>query len=94
MNVDISVKWFGDNFNINFAKEGEDFFSLKGCSIKEHQGSEFISVPAKKNEKTGKWWRHAWLADGFSTYVLDMAKKSQPRQPGSDDDLGDQQIPF
>ena len=98
MNVEFSVKWFGDQFNINMVADGEDQYSLKGCRIKSGANGEFISVPATKKQN-GDWWRHAWLSDRFGGYILKLAKESmpqdaersairdEPRQPEPDDDI-------
>lgn len=78
----ITVKWFNDSFNIGLAsKEGADeFLSIKGCRIKEYDGKEFVSFPSTKNEKTGKWWNHAWASDKFQAAVIAEARKSMPGQ--------------
>jgi DNA-binding cell septation regulator SpoVG len=52
---------------------------LKGCQIKDGPNGPFVSVPSKKNEQTGKYWNHAYLADKFAAIVLSKAQESQPR---------------
>jgi DNA-binding cell septation regulator SpoVG len=69
------------SFNIELASdEGRDaFFVLKGCQLKDGPNGPFVSVPSKKNESTGKYWNHAYLADKFAAVVLSKAQESQPR---------------
>jgi hypothetical protein len=94
----ITVKWFNDSFNINLhSKEGVDeFLSIKGCRIKSHDGKEFISFPSTKNEKTGKYWNHAWGSDKFQAAVISEAKKSIPsagKRDGGVTEMADD-VPF
>lgn len=69
------------SFNLELASEaGRDaFLVLKGCQIKDGPNGPFVSVPSKKNESTGKYWNHAYLADKFSAIVLSKAQESQQR---------------
>lgn len=90
----VTVKWFGESFNVNLhAKEGvEEFLSVKGCRVKEHDGKEFVAFPSQKNEKTGKWWNHVWANEKFQAAVIAEAKKakSPPKDGGAstmDDDI-------
>lgn len=93
----ISIQWHGDQFNINLhSQEGkEEFLSIKGCRIKESGGKEFVSMPATKSEKSGKWWNHAWASEPFQNTVIALAKKSMPRAAAEKrvNDIDDQ-IPF
>ena len=70
------------SFNIELASDdGRDaFFVLKGCQLKDGPNGPFVSVPSKKNESTGKYWNHAYLADKFAAVVLSKAQESQPSQ--------------
>lgn len=70
------------SFNLELASdEGRDaFFVLKGCQLKDGPNGPFVSVPCKKNEITGKYWNHAYLADKFAAIVLSKAQESQPQQ--------------
>jgi hypothetical protein len=69
------------SFNLELASEEgrEAFLVLKGCQIKDGTNGPFVSVPSKKNESTGKYWNHAYLADKFAAIVLSKAQESQPR---------------
>ena len=70
------------SFNLELAsEEGRDaFLVLKGCQIKDGPNGTFVSVPSKKNEQTGKYWNHAYLADKFAAIVLSKAQESMPRE--------------
>lgn len=90
------------SFNLELAsEEGRDaFFVLKGCQLKDGPNGPFVSVPSKKNETTGKYWNHAYLADKFAAVVLSKAQESQPRQeapqrmaPKSQDGFKARQLP-
>ena len=99
----VSIEWSksGKTFSVNIAKkEGEDaFLSIKGCSIREYEGKEFVSWPATKMDD-GKWFRYAWANDAFVSHVVELANKGRTSEkPASappkkntipDDDL----IPF
>jgi hypothetical protein len=83
------------------------FLSIKGCRIgTKGDGTPFLAFPATKNEKTGKWWNHAWADEKFQNAILQMAKplvkappKPAPKAPvgstGSGfEDMPDSDIPF
>lgn len=91
----VQVKWFGDSFNVGLcAKEGaEEFLSIKGCRIKEYNGKQFVAFPAQKNEKTGKWWSHAWASDKFQAVVIEKAEASK-QKARSNPAPADEDIPF
>ena len=79
----ISIEWFGGTypqFNVSLsAVEGrQEFMSIKGVRIREGKDGEFVSWPATKSEKTGKYWNHVWGSDAFNQAVLEAAKASQP----------------
>lgn len=76
----ITIKWFGDQFNIGLASaEGRDeFLSIKGCRLKSGERGDFVSWPAQKKDD-GTYWRHVWGSDEFQAAVIREAKKSQPQ---------------
>lgn len=76
----ISVKWFGDQFNVGLASAAgkDDFISIKGVRIKSSDKGEFLSWPAQKKDD-GTWWRHVWSSDEFQSAVIAEARKSQPK---------------
>jgi hypothetical protein len=78
----IGIEWHSDQFNVNLSSaEGRDaFLSVKGCRIVSGQSGDFVGWPATKNEKSGKWWRHAWGSDAFNAAVLEKAQASKPAQ--------------
>ena len=80
--MDIRTTWFGDQFNIELASApGKDaFLSVKGCRIVSGRNGDFISPPSTKNEKTGKYWNHAWLSEPFGAVVMEKAMASKPAQ--------------
>jgi hypothetical protein len=78
----IGIEWHGDNFNVNLSSaEGRpEFLSVKGCRIVSGQSGDFVGWPATKNEKTNKYWRHAWGSDAFNAAVMEAALKTKPAQ--------------
>lgn len=80
----IGIEWFpGDRpqFNVTLASaEGkEPFLTVKGCRIVDGSKGAFVSWPATKNEKTGKYWNHVYANDAFATAVLQEAYKAAPK---------------
>jgi hypothetical protein len=69
------------SFNVNLhSKEGADpFLVVKGCRIVNGSKGEFVSGPATKNEKTGKYWNHTYFGEKFSEEVLRLAKVAKPK---------------
>ena len=73
----------------------EPFLSIRGCRIVEGSKGTFLSWPARKIEKTGKWWSHCYASDAFAQSILKLAMETRPvapppqRRPAadSDDDL-------
>lgn len=83
--MEISIKWFDGqypSFNVSIAsKEGkEPFVEIKGCRIAQGKDGEFVATPSTKNEKTGKYWNHAYFSKDFAAVVLEKAKESQTKQ--------------
>ena len=79
--MEISVKWFDGqypSFNVNLSANGDDFLSIKGCRIMNGSKGEFVAYPSTKNEKTGKYWNHAWGSDRFNEAVLKKALAERP----------------
>lgn len=83
----INIKW---GTNLQFPKfsveissaEGKDpFISINGCRIANGPNGEFVAMPSTKNEKTGKYWNHAYASPEFNKYILEKAKESQPVAP-------------
>lgn len=104
--MEIGIKWFAGkypSFNIELAtKAGNDpFITIKGCSLREHNGKEFIGFPHKKIE-SGKYWSHVFASDDFQRAVIEKAKVDMPKEEppkasskaagGSFDDFED--VPF
>ena len=87
------------SFNVNLhSKEGaQPFVTIKGARIIEGSKGAFVSWPATKNEKTGKYWAHVFGSEGFNSAVMEAAKKGDTRTHAErkappKDDLSD--IPF
>lgn len=94
----ISVKWFGDQFNVSLHSnaQADEFFTLKGCRIKEGSNGKFVSVPSSKMQ-SGKYWNHAWLSEKFAQAVLEKAEEARPqenRKQGRQDDPFGDDLPF
>ena len=93
----IKIEWHDKSFNVNLHsnEESDAFLSIKGCRIVSSAKGEFVSFPASKNEKSGKWWNHVWGSPEFQSAVLAKAQakpKAAPAKTGTIDDLDD--IPF
>lgn len=84
--MEITLDWHNDQFNINLhgAPGAEPFLSIKGCRIKEGANGTFVSYPATKSEKTGKWWNHVYGGEKFNAAVLKKAQESQAKRPSHD----------
>lgn len=88
--MDITIKHFDGkypsfNINLHSAPGAEPFLEIKGCRIVDGQNGPFVSYPATKNEKTGKYWSHVYGGEKFSAAVLKLAQQAMPkeeRQPG------------
>lgn len=83
--MEIGIKWFDGkypSFNVALASKpgNEPFLEVKSCRIVEGKDGEFVSTPSTKNEKTGKYWNHAYFSKDFAAVVLEKAKESQPKQ--------------
>jgi hypothetical protein len=80
--MNVTVKWFNDNFNVILAsKDGaEPFLEVKGCRIVDGKNGPFVSWPSKKNEQTGKYWNHVYGSEKFNAVVLSKAQASMPSQ--------------
>ena len=95
----IKIEWHDKSFNINLhsAEDRDAFLSIKGCRIVNSAKGDFVSFPASKNEKSGKWWNHVWGSAEFQSAVLAKAQtekpKAAPAKTGTIDDLADD-IPF
>lgn len=106
----VTIKWHEGkypSFNVSLhqAEGQEPFLEVKGCRIMQSNKGEFVSWPATKNEKTGKWWNHCYASEAFNDHVKALAKASMPQQApqqetvrqasvaGSFDDFDDD-IPF
>lgn len=83
--MEISIKWFDGqypSFNVGVASKAgnEPFVEIKGCRIVQGKDGEFMATPSTKNEKTGKYWNHAYFSKDFAAVVLEKAKESQPKK--------------
>jgi DNA-binding cell septation regulator SpoVG len=92
----ISIEWFKGKypqFNVSLASaEGrEPFLVIKGCRIVDGSKGSFVSWPATKNEKTGKYWNHVYASDAFAAKVLEEAALSKPGKSRRD---ADSAVPF
>lgn len=81
--MEIGIKWFDGKrptFNIELAtKPGNDpFITIKGCSLREHNGKEFVGFPSKKMD-SGKYWNHIYASDDFQKVIIEKAKIDMPK---------------
>lgn len=81
----VTIKHFEGNhpsFNIllHSVEGAEPFLEIKGCRIANGTNGPFVSYPATKNEKTGKWWQHVYAGEKFNAHVLELAQGGQPER--------------
>lgn len=69
------------SFNVNLhSKEGtQPFLTIKGVRVMNGHNGEFVSWPATKSEKTGKYWQHVFGVDAFNLAVIEASKKGDKR---------------
>jgi DNA-binding cell septation regulator SpoVG len=94
--MEVTIKpWEGGKFDVMVAsKEGaEPFLTIKSCRIVSGKNGDFVSYPATKNEKTGKYWNHVYCNDKFNAVVLSKAHEAM-KPVGSGFDNMDSDIPF
>ena len=86
------------SFRVNIAsKEGaEPFLTIKGCKMIDGQKGRFISFPAKKNEKTDKWYAHVWASDKFQDAIKDAYDDAMPKPAArvEQKNIDDDSVPF
>ena len=75
----ISIKWFGNQFNIGLNGDKGEFLSIKGCRLINGPKGEFVSWPSAKKDD-GTYWKHVWGSDEFQAAVIKEAKKAQPAE--------------
>lgn len=83
--MEITIKHFDGQYpSFNIMLHGspgaEPFLEIKGCRIVSGQKGDFISYPARKDEKTGKYWNHVYGGEKFNAAVLEKAKKAAPQR--------------
>ena len=101
MSMEIRIAWHDSgkypSFNVELAgAAGADaFLVIKGCRIMNSDKGDWISWPATKNERTGKWWNHVYAGEKFAAAVLQKAQAALPKtaRPAAKPD-DDDQIPF
>jgi hypothetical protein len=95
MKINIEMNKDGESFSINLlGKNDEPFLSIYSCRVRNYEGKRFISYPARKSEKTGKWFNYCRSSDSFTAAVLnelDKVSRPQTRSKSNDDE---QDIPF
>jgi hypothetical protein len=89
MSIEITIKHFDGqypSFNImlHSAPGAEPFLEIKGCKIVEGKNGPFISYPARKDEKTGKYWNHVYGGEKFNAAVIKKAQEGQAKRPSHD----------
>lgn len=90
------AKW--PTFKIILAKvEGaEPFLEIKDCRLIDGKNGQFVSYPARKDDK-GKYWPYLYGGEAFNAHVVKLAQAAMPqtsrprREPRIDDDSD---IPF
>jgi DNA-binding cell septation regulator SpoVG len=79
--------------NLHVVEGAEPFLTIKGCKIMSGKNGPFVSYPATKNEKTGKWWNHVYGGEKFNEEVLKLAQQEPAKQKKAPD-ISDQDIPW
>lgn len=82
--MDIRIEHFDGkypSFNVALASAPgkPEFLTVKGCRLVEGSKGTFVSWPATKNEKTGKYWSHVWANEAFAAAVLEKATAGKPK---------------
>lgn len=89
----ISIKQYEKSFDVllHSTADSEAFLTIKGCRVVQGKNGAFVSMPATKNESTGKWWNHVYCSPEFQDAVLKKVKPAAPAKPkpGSFDDMSD-----
>ena len=83
--MQITIKHFSGQYpSFNVCLHGtagaEPFLEIKGCRIVDGKNGEFVSWPATKNEKTGKYWAHVFAGEKFAAAVLKAAQEGKQEQ--------------
>ena len=81
----ISIEWFDGkypSFNVSLSSDPkrEPFIVIKGCRIVSGKDGDFVSWPATKTVRAGKWWSHVYASPAFAAKVLEEAQSTQPKQ--------------
>ena len=71
----IEGKYPSFNVAVSSVEGKEPFIVIKGCRIANGTKGPFVSWPATKNEKTGKWWNHVYASEAFAQVVYQEATK-------------------
>ena len=85
--MEITIKHFDGerpqfNVMLHTAKGADPFLEIKGCRIVNGTNGPFVSWPATKNEKTGKYWNHVYAGEKFAEHVLRLATgENRPPPP-------------
>jgi hypothetical protein len=83
------------NINLHSVEGAEPFLIVKGCRIVDGSNGPFVSYPATKNEKTGKYWNHVYGGEKFNEEILRLAtgrQRAAPRQAPSHDAVRARQL--
>lgn len=87
--MEITIKHFdGQNpsFNIllHSVAGADPFLEIKGCRIVDGKNGPFISYPARKDEKTGKYWNHVYGGEKFNAAVIKKVQEGERKRPSHD----------
>lgn len=87
------------NIHLHAAEGAEPFLTVKSCKIVTGKNGDFISYPAQKNEKTGKWYPYLYGGEKFNEHVLKLAQATakpaaRRPQPSNGHGLDDMDPPF
>lgn len=97
--MDVSVEWREGKWPtfkvILRAKPGADpFLEIKDCKLVDGSKGTFVSYPARKDEKSGKWWPYLYGGEAFNAHVVKLAQAALPgtargvsRKESSDDEI-------
>jgi DNA-binding cell septation regulator SpoVG len=84
--MEITIKHFDGqypSFNIMLhgAPGADPFLEIKGCKLVDGKNGPFISYPARKDEKTGKYWNHVYGGEKFNAAVIKKVQEGQAKRP-------------
>ncbi len=96
----ITIETYEKSFNVCLSSKAglEPFLTIKGCRIVDGAKGPFVSWPATKSERAGKYWNHVWANDKFQQAVIEEYDKAMaaaaPKKAARRQEPDDSHPPF